>query len=66
MQVQWWGYHEVVGTLKPCHMLNNLFELIALKGSGDAKTLGASASGPNISDGINLVKCNRPLHSAEN
>ena len=43
MQVQWWGYHEVVGTLKPYHMLKNLFELIALKGSGDAKTWGASA-----------------------
>ena len=32
MQVQWWGYHEVVGTLKPYHMLKNFFELLALKG----------------------------------
>ena len=32
-----WGYHEVVGTLKPYHMLKNLFELIALKGSGTQK-----------------------------
>ena len=43
MQVQWWGYHEVVGTLKPYFMLKNLFELIALKGDGDGTTLGASA-----------------------
>ena len=32
MQVQW--YHEVVGTLKPYHMLKNLFELIALNDDG--------------------------------
>ena len=44
MQVQWWGYHGVVGTLKPCHMLKNLFELIALKDDGYRKTLGASTS----------------------
>ena len=43
MQVQCWGYHEVVETLKPYHMLNNLFELIALKGHWDTKTLGARA-----------------------
>ena len=42
MQVQWWGYHEVVGTLKHYQMLNNLFELIALKGDQDGETLGAS------------------------
>ena len=33
----------MVGTLKPYHLLKNLFELVALKGSLDAKTLGASA-----------------------
>ena len=43
MLVQWWGYHEVVGTLKPYHMLKNLFELIALKGGGDAKTFGTNS-----------------------
>ena len=32
------GYHEVVGTLKPHHMLNNLIELIAPKDNGDGKT----------------------------
>ena len=37
MQVQLWGYHEVVGLLKPYYMLKNLFELIALIGSRDAK-----------------------------
>ena len=37
------AHHEVVGTLKAYYMLRNLFELIALKGSGDAKTLGTSA-----------------------
>ena len=42
MQVQWWGYHEVVGSLKPYHMLKNLFELLALKGDEDGKTLGVS------------------------
>ena len=36
------GYHEVIGTLKPYHMLKNLFELLAHKGSADAKTLGTS------------------------
>ena len=30
MQAQRWGYHEVVGTLKPCLMQNNFFELLAL------------------------------------
>ena len=34
---------SMIGTLKPYHMLNNLFELIAHKGSGDEKTLGPSA-----------------------
>ena len=34
--------HEVVGILKPYHMLENLFELIALKGNWDGKTLGMS------------------------
>ena len=41
MQVQWFGYHEVMGTPKPYQMLKNLFEFIALKGDGDGKTLGA-------------------------
>ena len=31
-----------LGILKPYHMLNNLFKLIALKGSEEPKTLGAS------------------------
>ena len=39
------GYYEVVGTLKPYHMLKNLFELIELKGDGDAITLGTRAHG---------------------
>ena len=43
MHVQWWGYHEVVGTLKPYYMLKNLFELILLKDNRDGKTLGARA-----------------------
>ena len=42
MQVQCWGYHEVVGTLKPYHMLKNLFEFIALKGGGDVENLGTN------------------------
>ena len=31
MQVQWWGYHQVVGILKPSYMLKNLdlFQFIA-------------------------------------
>ena len=33
----------MVVTLKPYHMLKNLFELIALKGHRDRKTLGMSA-----------------------
>ena len=32
----------MVGTLKPYHMLKNLFELIELKGSGEVKPLGTS------------------------
>ena len=43
MQIQWWGHHEVVRTLKPYHMLKKLFELIALKDDGDGKTLGSRA-----------------------
>ena len=38
LQVQWWGYHEVVGTLKPYHMLKNLFELIAASPSAHPRT----------------------------
>ena len=30
MQAQWWGYHEAVGTLRPCLMQKNFFELLAL------------------------------------
>ena len=30
MQVQWKGYHEVVGTLKPYLIQKNLFEYFAL------------------------------------
>ena len=37
MQVQLWGYHEVAGTLKPCIMQKNLFELFALTDSGTQK-----------------------------
>ena len=43
MPVQWWGHHEVMGTLKPYHKLKNLFELIALKGGGDTKTFGTNS-----------------------
>ena len=45
MEVQWWGYHEVVGTLKPPLPLKqkNLFELFALTGGRDTKTLETSA-----------------------
>ena len=43
MQVEWWGYHEVVGILKPYHMIKNLSEVIALKGSRDRKTLRTNA-----------------------
>ena len=28
MQVQWWGYHKVVGTLKHFGMQKNVFELL--------------------------------------
>ena len=48
MQVQWWGYHEVMGTVKPCHevvrilklylMQKHLLELSALTGGGDTST----------------------------
>ena len=34
---------SVAGTLKLYHMLKNLFELIAIKGNGDRKTLSTSA-----------------------
>ena len=40
-KVEWWGYPEVVGTLKSYLLLYNLFEPFALTGGGDAKTLGA-------------------------
>ena len=43
MQVQQRGSHGVMGTLKPYHVVNNLFELTALKGSRDPKSLGTSA-----------------------
>ena len=42
MHVHLWGYHDVVGTFKPYYELKNLFEIIALKGDGDRKTLGMS------------------------
>ena len=41
MQVQWWGYHEVVS--KRDFMEKNLVEIFTLTGGWDAKTLGASA-----------------------
>ena len=68
MQVQWWGYHKVVGTLK-------LFHIIVLKGGGDGKT-SASAHAraqrwwghkPNINVALLLVlhpstsACNQTL-----
>ena len=34
----------MVGTLKPYHMLNNLFESTALKGDGDGKKIGHKPS----------------------
>ena len=37
MQVQWWGYHELVGILNPYLMQNNLFEIFALTGARNAK-----------------------------
>ena len=40
MQAQWWGFYEVVGTLKPYYMQMSLFELIALKGDWDGKNFG--------------------------
>ena len=43
MQVQCWRYHEVVGTLKHYCMLENLFELITLKGNDYEKALGTNA-----------------------
>ena len=39
MHIKWQGYHEIVLTLKPYHMLKNLFKLIALTGDMDGKTL---------------------------
>ena len=39
---------EVVGNLKPYLMQKNLFELFALTGSGDAKTLGVGFRGKCI------------------
>ena len=39
MQAQWWGYHEVAGTLRPYLMQKNLFELFALTGNGAQKLL---------------------------
>ena len=48
MQVLWWMYHEVVGTLKNYLMQKNLFDLFALTGSGYAKTLGAQALRPSL------------------
>ena len=33
----------MAGTLKPYHVLKNLFELAAVEGDRDGKTLGASA-----------------------
>ena len=42
------GGSTVVGILKPYHLLKNLFELTAFKGSGDAKALGASARTPTL------------------
>ena len=48
MQVQWWGYHQVVKTLKLYYLLKNLFELIALKGSG-MQTIWVEALMPIVS-----------------
>ena len=42
MQVQWWGYNEFVGTLKPNLMQKNLFEFFALTGDRDDKNLDMS------------------------
>ena len=43
MQVQLWEYYEMVETLKSYHRQKNLFELFALTGGEDTKTLGVSA-----------------------
>ena len=43
MQAQWWGYHEVVGALKPYFMPKNLFERFTFTGGGNTKALGTSA-----------------------
>ena len=43
MQIQWLGYHKVVGTLKPYLVQKNLFELFALIGGKYVKTLGTNA-----------------------
>ena len=37
MQVQWFGYHEVVTTLKPYLMEKNFFEMFVLTGAGGCK-----------------------------
>ena len=53
------GYYEMVGTLKPYHMLNNLFGLIAPKDNGDGKTwmsLLASKQGVRACD---YISCSR-------
>ena len=49
MQLEWCGQSEVVGALKPYWWGNsypaccyNFFELLALAGGGDIKTLGVS------------------------
>ena len=42
MLVQWLGHHEAAGTLIPYLMQKNLFELFALSGGRDTKTLGIS------------------------
>ena len=39
MQAQWWGCHEVVGTLLPYHIQKNLFDLHS-QAAGDSKTSG--------------------------
>ena len=38
LEVQWWEYHAVVGTLKHYLMQKNVFELFALAGDEDTKT----------------------------
>ena len=36
----WWGYHDMMGTLKHYLIQKNFFELFALTGRRNAKTLG--------------------------